>query len=580
MRKKKTTSKKMKLLGLMVVGSTICLLNPSKMDSVEAARVTGSHIGTFNGSTTFTTTSRNGINPGLFIEVMDDDGNLTQYESEEGIITIPDTKEGAYVTQAKLLGKTKYVDEDTGEILDQFEEGRNLKLESSESPGLNGSNLLNIFDVDYFMSLKRTDKPMYNHDVMYEELDGKIRYIKIGRFYVNEIPYYQLKPNTRYTLSTSANNKEYSFGNVFGLNIKDEQTVSFVTGDDGLAQMLLKDSTNEYFDIILEEGETDGGKGHKSNTITFDEDIALRGVGNVRDTLDLMTGELVQRVGEWHITATENSWRANQDFTPANGYSGFNFTMSTVFPESLRPKFFAKRMATLGFATWAGHGSANRGTDFHSNGNGKLVIESSLVAPRDLEGLKQWLKDNKVMMQYELETPTIRTFDLTSNYGFQAITNQNVQVNGEVEPLVVSITVPTDALSFTLDPNQEAGQQFIAPEFMLTNETLAPLQIELKSFEQTTNVLNDVLPDKYDTWEGLNQKESKDIALALVPTPSDGWLTLDEGPRYVVNTSNDLIGTVKGKSTVEFSFHALHGRAFSEVLNPQYRLTFVFGFNQ
>lgn len=69
----------------------------------------------------------------------------------------------------------------------------------------------------------------------------------------------------------------------------------------------------------------------------------------------------------------------------------------------------------------------------------------------------------------------------------------------------------------------------------MTNETLAPLQIELKSFEQTSDVLNDVLPEAHESWEGLNKKESKDIALALVPTPSDGWLSLNESPCYKVS---------------------------------------------
>ena len=89
-------------------------------------------------------------------------------------------------------------------------------------------------------------------------------------------------------------------------------------------------------------------------------------------------------------------------------------------------------------------------------------------------------------------------------------------------------------------------------------------------------MLNDVLPDAYENWNELNKKESKDITLALVPTPSGGWVSFNEEPRYVANTSNDLIGTVKGQAMVEFTFDALHGQTFAEVLNPQYRLVFIF----
>ena len=75
---------KKKLLSLMkwsipMFLSTICLMNESPSTVVEAAKG-ASHIGTFNGSTTFRTSSSNGVNPGLFIEVMDEYGRLTQYE--------------------------------------------------------------------------------------------------------------------------------------------------------------------------------------------------------------------------------------------------------------------------------------------------------------------------------------------------------------------------------------------------------------------------------------------------------------------------------------------------------------------
>ena len=89
-------------------------------------------------------------------------------------------------------------------------------------------------------------------------------------------------------------------------------------------------------------------------------------------------------------------------------------------------------------------------------------------------------------------------------------------------------------------------------------------------------MLNDVLPSKYTSWEGLNKEQSKDIALALEPQPSNHWATLNEGSYYVVNTSNVELGQIKGNSAVDFKFSALHGQSFSEILNPQYKLTFVF----
>ena len=156
--------------------------------------------------------------------------------------------------------------------------------------------------------------------------------------------------------------------------------------------------------------------------------------------------------------------------------------------------------------------------------------------------------------------------------------NRSVEINGTVLPLVYSVTVPTEPLSFVLNPNAEEGQQFIAPTFTVTNESPASIQVEINTFEQTTQVFHDVLPTKYSDWSQLTREQSKDFALAVLPIASDGWETLIEGPRYVADPSNYHIGEIKAESSVEFGFAARHGRAFMSQVNPQYRLSFIFGF--
>lgn len=157
------------------------------------------------------------------------------------------------------------------------------------------------------------------------------------------------------------------------------------------------------------------------------------------------------------------------------------------------------------------------------------------------------------------------------------ITEEEVVVNGNIETTILSLTVPTSVLDFVLNPNLEAGKQFISSELELRNDSQAPLVLEIGAFEQTTNVLNDVLPTKYSDWSSLNKKESKDFALALVPKVGEGWLSLNEGDRWVADLGDSHIGVIKGNSTVSFEFKAKHGSAFSETLAPQYRLTFIFG---
>ena len=90
--------------------------------------------------------------------------------------------------------------------------------------------------------------------------------------------------------------------------------------------------------------------------------------------------------------------------------------------------------------------------------------------------------------------------------------------------------------------------------------------------------MTDVLPETYETWTGLNQKESQKIALSLTPEVSDGWLSLREEGYYVADSSQPWIGTIKGQSTVSLRLNALHGTAFPQTIHPQYRFVFLFEF--
>lgn len=92
--------KRMKGWGIGVLVSVVCLTIHTTDSEAGMLTAGKTHIGTFEGSTTFTTSSSNGIHPGLFLEVRDADGELKQYTSEDGVIIVPNTKEGAYVTKA------------------------------------------------------------------------------------------------------------------------------------------------------------------------------------------------------------------------------------------------------------------------------------------------------------------------------------------------------------------------------------------------------------------------------------------------------------------------------------------------
>lgn len=554
MKKKDARWKTRLFWGLVIMSSVVCLLNPSKTKTTEAIQSVATHIGTFEGSTTFTTSSRNGINPGLFIEVMDEKGNLTQYESEEGVITIPGTQEGAYVTQAKLLGKTKYIDQDSGAVLDEWEEGRKLELVSVENPKLitTGANLF--------------DKSKAVLGYIYGD-SGEFNQAGVHNFTSDFI---RAEPNTDYSfykIGGYQSTLTFSFYDINKKFIGQASTTNTLTSPFNAHYFKIHTQYVESGKVDLETVELSVVRGsdipttitpYQSNTITVDEEVVLRGVGKVQDELDLMTGEVATVVKNGLLNGTE-TWSAI--FTESSSY--FSTTDFNVVENSE----IAYEVLPTGVV------------DIFVENNKLRVKTTKEFASISASNFVNKLKENPIPFIYGSSEVSTKTLSLTFTYSFKPIQKQDIHINGTLLPLIASITVPSEALLFVLDPNQAEDQQFVAPEFSLTNSNHSPLRVKLKSFEQTTDVLNDVLPNTHADWTQLNQQQSKDIALALVPNPSEDWLSLDEGPRYVAESSNVVLGEIKAQSTVTFTFSALHGRVFSEALNPHYRLTFVFDFN-
>ena len=152
--------------------------------------------------------------------------------------------------------------------------------------------------------------------------------------------------------------------------------------------------------------------------------------------------------------------------------------------------------------------------------------------------------------------------------------DSDIQINGNIQTMVADVTIPSVSPDLVINPNLQEG--FVAPEFTVENQAASPIKLELKTFEQTTNTFNDVLPTKYDSWVGLNKQQSEDIALGLVAKEGDGWQTLTTPTSYVANHSEHEIGIIKSKSSVDFSFDVKHGTAFTEAKPVQYKMIFVF----
>ena len=142
--------------------------------------------------------------------------------------------------------------------------------------------------------------------------------------------YIRVKPNTTYTYSfngftASQVGSEYWTGwyyytsptEVSKKNMKRQvsrgsadtfKTVTFTTPSDcyyvriGSRGLALDGAT-----VQLEEGSTATEyEPYKTNILTVNEEVTLRGIGDVKDTLDFLTGEVTERIGDVVIDGTQN----------------------------------------------------------------------------------------------------------------------------------------------------------------------------------------------------------------------------------------------------------------------------------
>ena len=142
--------------------------------------------------------------------------------------------------------------------------------------------------------------------------------------------------------------------------------------------------------------------GTKTNILTVNEDVELRGIGDVRDELDLLTGELTQQIGEVVLNGSEN-WTKD-----SNG-NLWRFICRDVLNNSNYNEICDK--LPTGKSYWA-----IDETGLYIGGNHRPVIVFNSGDDRynySLTQFKEWLSQNPVTVQYKLEVPTIKTVDLT-----------------------------------------------------------------------------------------------------------------------------------------------------------------------
>ena len=172
----------------------------------------------------------------------------------------------------------------------------------------------------------------------------------------------------------------------------------------------IREDSSEYDNLMIYESTEQIApttyESFKSNILSCNEDLELRGIGEVRDELDLLTGEVTERIGEIVLDGSEDeSWAIyanNREKTVQ-----FRIDMkSKAKGQSDCTKIISNHLPSVDII----NNNDIEGVSIYSNGN--IYISLLRTKATTLSDLKSYLQSNPLTIQYELKTPVIKTVDL------------------------------------------------------------------------------------------------------------------------------------------------------------------------
>ena len=163
----------------------------------------------------------------------------------------------------------------------------------------------------------------------------------------------------------------------------------------------------QRFNIQIEEGtQATSYEPHKSNILTVNEEVELRGIGEVQDALDCLTGEVTERIGEIVLDGSEN-WILRGTFdNVVLFYNGFNICPNGVPVTEVK----SDRLISKRDFQWI---TQNEGIYLSASNEGFFLSLSKARNIDTTDKLKQWLSQNKVTVQYRYSSESVKTVDLT-----------------------------------------------------------------------------------------------------------------------------------------------------------------------
>ena len=230
-----------------------------------------------------------------------------------------------------------------------------------------------------------------------------------------------LEPNTTYTFSDKTGLWNGSNGYYVNLQLIDENDVQIAQLiNSNLANTksftFTTSNSNEYYifihkndmnsmdmassDFQIEQGtQATSYEPFKSIILTVNEDDELRGIGEVKDTLDCLTGEVTQRIGEVVVDGSnDEEWECT-----------IEHDIFITFHMKINGKQNSVNFACDKLPNKQSWSESKRGI-WADNG---LIVTLNNNEANSLIEFRKWLSQNPLTIQYQLATESVKTVDLT-----------------------------------------------------------------------------------------------------------------------------------------------------------------------
>ena len=241
---------------------------------------------------------------------------------------------------------------------------------------------------------------------------------------------------------------------------------------------------------------------YKTNILTVNEEVELRGIGEVKDTLDCLTGEYVKHIEEVVFDGSDDeNWELLN--SPLDNNISFKIVLSV--PTSSYANCISDKLNDIG-----GSMAAKTENGICISNSGKyFCLKISIELANSIDSLKSYLSQNPLIVQYQLATESVKTVDLSDNhvYSYKGTTHYDCSsAEGSLVP-TLSVKVPTDT-QLTIQ-EQKATTQTLLIKNMDLQQSIKEVQAMNLAFNTALyNSFNSIREEVEDIKKHISTNEN------------------------------------------------------------------------